>query len=51
MSSHFLTILVLPLRALPMQNMNIHKANGIGGTIVYFLKQGGSNLQDENLNN
>jgi hypothetical protein len=32
--------------------VNIHKANGIGGTIVYFLnRQGGSNLQDEYSNN
>ncbi len=45
MSSHFLTI--LPLRALPIQDVNIHKANGIGGTIVYFLnRQGGPNLHD-----
>ncbi len=34
---------ILPLRsALPIQDVNIHKANGIGGTIVYFL-----NRQDE----
>jgi hypothetical protein len=34
----------------PIQDVNIHKASGIGGTIVYFLnRQGGSNLQDKYL--
>jgi hypothetical protein len=38
--------------ALPVQDVNIHKAYGIGGTIVYFLnRQGGSNSQDEYSNN
>ncbi len=32
--------------------MNIHKAIGIGGTIVHFLnRRGGTNLQEENSNN
>jgi hypothetical protein len=43
----------LPLQsAFPIQDLNIHKANGIGGTTVYFLnREGGSNLQDEYSNN
>ncbi len=50
MSSNFLTI--LPIRAVPVQDVNIHKANGIGGTIVYFLnRQGGPILQDGYSNN
>ncbi len=37
---------ISPLRsALPIQDLNIDKANGIGGIIVYFLNmQDGSNL-------
>ncbi len=41
-----------PSSALPIQDVNIHKANCICGTIIYFLKrQDGSNLQDEYSNN
>ena len=51
MSCHFLTISSLR-SALPIQDVNIHKAIGIGGTIVYSLnRRGGSNLQDEYSNN
>ena len=51
MSCHFLTISSLR-SALPIQDVNIHKAIGIGGTIVYFLnRRGGTNLQDEYSNN
>jgi hypothetical protein len=48
--TNFLTISPLPF-ALPIQDVNIHKAIGIGGTMVYFLnRQGGSNLQDGDSN-
>jgi hypothetical protein len=39
MSCHFLTISSLR-SALPIQDVNIHKAIGIGGTMVYFLNRG-----------